>query len=469
MNNQYKISSSIGGYPPNLALFKPPLSDMLGNNIEKVVFSTKNTLEDSRIIFEITGNRNQLIDIRGISMHIKGLIKTEAGQNLPEMPPGPWSPNAVPIPEGTAPADKTILEKQESDRVNNQNNRKIADVVPVNNFFYSMYRDATLSIQGVKYFTNDIAYRGMFDTAVNNPYKNTSPKYTQMYFPPAYKIKYGESIVLGHPKLAADSYDLYEFTKKSNEIEMCGPLPFDICEQERLLLSHLDIKIELIKHYSDFIFKHPHGGRYKFVLTDCKLIVPFVTLPPDAEIAQAEMLTKNPALYPYTNKKITVHSIPANSTFMDQVNTWSGDVPSKLTILMLPSENYNGSYKSDPFAFQHNKVSRAEFKVDNKLIGKSINTKITDDDKTSHINDAYCALVESYPLMELSRNKWLNNFPAFHFNINSSQNKDVLPLITKGLTNVYMKFETPIESDSVAIFFAEFPALMEIDGLRIVS
>ena len=159
-----------------------------------------------------------------------------------------------------------------------------------------MYKDATISLQGVKFFTNDIAYRCMFDTAVNNPYKDTSPKVTQMYFPPNFKSNKLESTIFGHPNLSADWYDLFHFTKGSNEIEMCGPLPFDICDQDRLLLSHLDLKIEFVKHYPDFYLKHSHGGRYSFKVTDCKLIVPFVSLPLDAEIAQAEMLKKVPAL-----------------------------------------------------------------------------------------------------------------------------------------------------------------------------
>ena len=62
MNNQYRIVSSVGGYAPNLALFKPPVSDMLGNNVEKVAFSTTNPLGDSRLIYQITGNRNQLLE-----------------------------------------------------------------------------------------------------------------------------------------------------------------------------------------------------------------------------------------------------------------------------------------------------------------------------------------------------------------------------------------------------------------------
>ena len=46
--------------------------------------------------------------------------------------------------------------------------------------------------------------------------------------------------------------------------------------------------------------------------------------------------------------------------FFELINTWNGDVPSKLTILMVPSENYHGTYITDPFAFKHNYVKSAD-------------------------------------------------------------------------------------------------------------
>ena len=63
----------------------------------------------------------------------------------------------------------------------------------------------------------------------------------------------------------------------------------------------------------------------------------------------------------------------------------------------------------------------------------------------------------------------MNTFPAFHININSSNEKDILPLVSKGLTKLRLGFKADVSVDTVLLMFAEFPGLMEIDGARNVS
>lgn len=137
---------------------------------------------------------------------------------------------------------------------------------------------------------------------------------------------------------------------------------------------------------------------------------------------------------------------------------------------MLPSKNYYGSYDLNPFHFKHNNIKTAEVRVDNKIAGGIIkNFRITNKEETSHINDAYCTLIENYPKMKLKRENWLNNFPAIVFNINKINDTNFLPLITKGFTKILLTFDTPLTEDTIVIFLAEFPVLMEIDSTRNIS
>lgn len=462
MINQFKLANSLGAYPPNMAFFNPPVTDIGTNDCEIIAHSIQNRLDDTRVVIEITGNRNQLIDLKGITANIKAKIVNEDGTNVNAMPDGLWSPD---------PITGVDNETKENERKNSQNLRKTADIWPINNLYYSIFKDATMTLQGVKIFENDIAYKALFDTIVNNEFDVNKTIMTQFYVPASEKSESSQSIIMNHPKMNVDGFLLYQYTMRSNEIEMCGSLPFDICKQGKLLLSHVDLKLELIKHYSDFFLRHPHNmNRYRLKITDFKLMVPFITVSPDVEIAQAEILKDNPALYPYINKKITVHSVKNGCFFFEHINTWNGDVPSKLTILMVPSENYHGSYITDPFGFEHNYVKSAEIRVDNKIVGgKGMSLTITDDVRTSHINDAYCALIDSYPKMKLTREQWINNFPALHFNIKRTYSDDVMPQMGKGLTKVNITYDNPLAEDTIVLMIAEFPALMEIDGIRNVT
>ena len=155
----------------------------------------------------------------------------------------------------------------------------------------------------------------------------------------------------------------------------------------------------------------------------------------------------------------------SGSFHFEHNNTWNGNVPSKIIVLMVSSENYNGSYETDPFCFEHNYVNHAAFTVDNvPESGLVMELNITEKEETSKIMDPYFALLKCYPNMRLTRKQWLEIFPAFHFDINMQHTDDVLPLIRKGLTKIFFKFAKPLVKDTTFIILASFPGLLEIDS-----
>ena len=104
------------------------------------------------------------------------------------------------------------------------------------------------------------------------------------------KPQKNESFLSSHPNFSLDGYYFNGYTKGSNEIELRTRLPFEMCQQKKLLLSHVDVQFDLLKHYAEFYLRHPLNSlRFKFVMTNCKVLMPFITLPPDLEIAQAEI------------------------------------------------------------------------------------------------------------------------------------------------------------------------------------
>lgn len=462
MNNQLKINHSAGAYPKSFDVFSVPVTDVATAKKDYLIVSSKNPLDDMRLFFPIDGIRNQLIAIHELKLYIKGKLVMEDGSPIIALPSGDWAPTAL-----TGDSNKAA----ETARAAKHEKMMKADVFLVNHLYSSLFKDATMFIQNSKMHLNDYAYRGIIDVYTKNSFNGNKPVMSEFYVPPSKKAKKGESIITTHSNPSDDGFLFYNYTKESNEIEMCGDLLFPLCQQKKLMISHVGIQIELLKHYPEFYLRHPHDKyRYKFVVTDCRLEVPLITLPPDVEIAQAEVLKTNPALYVYNNKTVTTHSVATGSYHFNDNNTWNGDVPTKLTILMLPSENYNGTLKTDPFAFEHNFVNYASVTVDDSSVGGNAKQlQILSDERKSKIIDAYCSIVENFPEMELTRKRWIENFPALYFNINSSHTEDSLPLIRKGLTKVSLKFDQPLAHDTIVLMLAEFPAVLEIDGTRNVS
>ena len=240
MSNNYKLAHSLEGYPRNLSFFKAPLTDMVTGNQEVLIYSPKNDVNDSRTIYELTGLRNQLIKLDGLTMHITGTIVYEDGTPVADMPSGSWNSTAI------TDAEKTT---EEATRQATQKTRQLADVSVVNNLYNSLYKDGIMSVQGARSYSNEITYRGWFDTIVNNKYDVNFSKMTQFYTVPSCKCDISESIIEGHDNFNQDSYALYQYTKNGNEIEMCGQLPFDLCDQEKYFLIHTDVMVEMNKQY----------------------------------------------------------------------------------------------------------------------------------------------------------------------------------------------------------------------------
>lgn len=466
MNNQYKLSKSKLAFNKTFAVFGiPPTNAVIGNK-EVVAYSSRYHLDDKRMLFLIEGIRNQQILLHELMLYITGRIVYEDGSFVPLSPSfnnKTWS--------------ETVLEDEteEAARQANQTKFKATDVFPVNNLFYSMIKEGTMTLQDAKFYMNDLAYHGYLETITNNKLDRDMMLMNQFYVPPTKKTEENQSMIGTHGKLFTDGNFFAGYTGDSNEIEMCGKLPFGICKQEKSLLSHVEVKIELTKHEPDFFLRHPHNNKkFKFVMTDCKLLVPLVTLAPDFEISQAEILQQNSALYYYNDKKLSVHSVAQGSHFFEHINTWQGDVPSRLTILMVNTSNYNGSYSNDPFCFKHNNLNYASFSVDNLLVGGrpmtlNINKSTNERERIvkSHILDAYYSTTENYPKMQMTRKEWLNIFPSIVFNINRDLNNDeVIPMMRRGLTSVFLKFDDPLPQQTVVIMYAEFPKVVEIDAKR---
>ena len=467
MSNQFKMAHSVGGYPKNMSLFTTPLTDVATYHTEYVEYSSKFPLEDRRLLFMLEGVRNQMVDLHGMKLHLKGKIVFENGDSLPTIPREVvWNENPI---EG----ETDELKAKEAARVASQELLIKADVFTANNLFYSLFKDGYMTLQNNKYFLNDIAYRGIIETVMHNLFDPEDGIIMNQFYRPSNSGPRPWSASTWPGNRATTDLGVFfsAYTEGSNEIEMCGKLLFPMCEQKKLLLSHVDVKIELLKHEPEFYLRHPHGTqKYKFAVTDAKLIVPLVTLPSDVEIGMNEVLQTTPAIYTYNDKRLTVHSISKDSHQFESTNTWNGDVPCKLTVLMVPSINYHGTLATDPFEFKHNKVSEVMFTVDNQPVGgKGMHLKIGSDEGSSSIIDAYCAVTDNFPEMKLARVQWFVQYPVFYFNINSNYTEDVFPLIKKGLTKFTIKFDDKLEEDTVLLMLAEFPGALEIDGTRNVS
>lgn len=96
---------------------------------------------------------------------------------------------------------------------------------------------------------------------------------------------------------------------------------------------------------------------YKVTILDnvfkaCKIKVDSAIL-----LNHAETITKTPARYNYVKSDVKMTTIPDQTSEFYWDDVWNGKRPSKMYIAFVKQAGVNGSYTSNPFNFQHFKLS----------------------------------------------------------------------------------------------------------------
>ncbi len=282
--------------------------------------------EQSPVEFLVPGAGNQYFSLPDTELYVKFHILHEDGTPLPEADPG------EPFPD-------------------------MARVAPINNFLHSLWRqidvfwgDRLVSSSGMNY-----PHKSIVDLLLSD---GREAKDTQLQAQLYYKdtanflgdINYPES---GNEGMVARGY----LTKQSRKVDMHGPLNIDVFQgQTSLLLNGVNVRIKLwpsstvFKLVSSMFAPKP---AFKVVLDNVLLRVCKVQVNPTVFLENEKQLQRCTAKYPYLKADITTRTLEQGQTALVMENLFQGRIPAKLCVGLLPTANYNGSYLTNPYHFQH--------------------------------------------------------------------------------------------------------------------
>ena len=236
-------------------------------------------------------------------------------------------------------------------------------VAVVNNFLHSLFKqvDVFLKEKQVTQATGTYAYRAYLETLLNY---GPAAKKSQLTASLFYKDK-ATVMDTSNPTLADDDADFnpglssrYAFSKKSNIVEMTGPIFSDVFMTERLLLSFVDIKIVLNRSGNEFcLMASEAGADYRVKLVEAYLKIRKVKVSPSISLAHEVALKKGPAIYPIRRVECKSFIIPAGNPSLRKDNLFNGLVPKSFVFGLVESAAFNGAYKKNPYNFQHFNVS----------------------------------------------------------------------------------------------------------------
>ena len=265
-----------------------------------------------------------------------------------------------------------------------------------------------------------------------------------------------------------------EFTKESQTVDLMGRLHLDICNQDRLLLNGVDMRIKLIRSKNEFcLMSSEAGAKYKVAIQEATLRVLHVTPTPSALLMHSQMLRKTPAKYPIIRSDCKVFTISPGSTTFTQQNLFLGQIPRRVCLGLVKNEALSGSFKSNPFNFENFDVSFISLNVNGESMpGNPLKLKYDAAGGQSYIK-AFYNLFDSIDAVQLGdgnqldRFDFANGFAIYAFSLAADRSLgEHFNFVENGTVSMDFEFSKPLPTTISVIALAEFDNIIEIDESR---
>ena len=209
-----------------------------------------------------------------------------------------------------------------------------AQVGPQNLFLQSLFSQVNVSLNDklITQSATTYPYRAMIETLLNF---GPAAKQSQMTSGLYYKDTPGKMEVVnplaGAANTNAGLAKRHGFIAESRSVDMSGPLHADLCFQERLVISGVDMKVKLVRASNNFcLVAGGENPAYKVLIEEAVLRVRRVTVSPTLRLDHEKFLEKTTAKYPISRVEVKSIAIPQGLLSLDRENVFLGVLPKRV-------------------------------------------------------------------------------------------------------------------------------------------
>ncbi|KAF4528089.1 hypothetical protein B566_EDAN016800 [Ephemera danica] len=262
----------------------------------------------------------------------------------------------------------------------------------------------------------------------------------------------------------------------SREVDAIGYMHSDLFNQDRYLLSGVDVRLKFIRGRDSFCLMSDTLTSGKLKINDLSLHVRRVELNPSVALAHAEALQLSTARYPITRVDVKVMTIPSGVQSKSLDSVYTGQLPKRVTLAFVENKAFNGDLKRNPFYFKPFNLTSLSL-VKN---GKQIPTRPIECDFSNngqHMMGYQTLLSESgiYFLntdIGISREQYPKGYTVFIFDLSPDLSANCgthWQLKETGVLAVEVRFSVALTETLNCIIYAEFDNLIEISKEREIS
>ena len=442
-------------FPPELSLFEePPLLAAIASEEFVDYRPNSGSLNNGSLDYEIPMSSTQMIDLQGSRHHFTfKIVHADDGSDV-------------------GVVDEPM-------------------VAPINYIAATLFESVHMYINQMLVTPSggqNIPYRSYFEALLDSSrFKKTSEMQAALYYE-------DDAGAMGPNANPDDNFGnegfkaRAAFTLGSRKCHVVGPIPVDLCQQERLLLSGVALRFSFFPTRPEFhlMVAQPgegettHPGGYRLQITDAFLRIKKKTVVPSVLLGIEDQLRQKPALYPNMRtdvRKFLIHKGQLSFTLTDM---FQGTTPSIMVVALVSEKASQGDVSLNPLEAKHCNITDLTCTLDDRNSGQPPMKMHFDD--TSYLKSSYMDGFQSLFLKEsggmdedsatycgIDRKAYASGYPLFKFVFSSAATSRFLPLVSHGSLCLKGNFSKPIPENTYLIAYARFPALATLDKTRRVT
>jgi len=261
-------------------------------------------------------------------------------------------------------------------------------------------------------------------------------------------------------------------TKGNGSVELMTRLHSDIFNSDRYLLNGVDLTIKLLRNSPEFyLMKSSESFNVKVKINSALLYVRKAKISPQILLAHSMALEKATAKYPIKRVVVNTYTISQNMPNFTTPNLSSSVLPLRVIVGLVDSKAFNGSFKHNPFNFQHFNLRQIQLTLDSKNI--PYYKGLDFDYESNRCLRGYYTLFEGIdkPVFmngnDISRNEYPYGYTLYAFDISPDLcSGDHFNLLKTGSLVLDLAFSKNLEQPVTLIVYMEYDNMIEIDSAR---
>ena len=382
--------------------------------------------------FEVSGDRNNFIDLQKIFLEIKCKIVQSSGADLKY--------------DAGAPTDKA----------------KTDAPYFCNNVLHSLFSDCTVSANGLKISNanGNYAHKSFIETEFSH---NKDAKNTWL-------ACQGYSFEENPATLATTEIDRRkELVEKSAECAFYGKVAVDFFTYDQNLLSGVTLRIAFRRSIDDFVIMSDDPAKhYKRENLEANLYVRKMTLNDDVMSAIEKTLLSSPASYPYFETITKTFSASAGLHSWKQEDIFSRERIRRLAICLNTNEAFLGNKRLNPFHYR--KFGLEQIYIYRNGLPVADSPISTDDDKRLYFNT-----ISDLAYIDNGHGIKLSEYPSHFlmvFDLTSTQQAShdfIHPELTNSSITAELNFSAALPNNIESFIIGEKISTIYVDSARRVS